>query len=125
RRIRHRHDERGAGARDRDDLVLFADLAADELDDVGLDLVLVEVDRRQPVLRREEARDLAVRDVSELRERVAEVLAGLFLLFLRRTKLLQADQLFTDEELTESFRGHRAGGATAEDNMRPPVIPRP
>ena len=62
------------GARDRDDLVLLADLVRDELHDLVVDLVLVEVDRRHAVLRRQEVRDLAVGDVPELGERVAEVL---------------------------------------------------
>ena len=97
RGIRHRHDERGARARHGNDLVLFAHLAADELDDVRLDLELIEIDRREPVLRRQERRDLPVRDETELRERVAQVLAGLLLLLLRGAKLLQADEFFADE----------------------------
>ncbi len=96
RRIRHRHDERGSRARHRDDLVLLADLAADQLDDVRLDLVLIEIDRRQPVLRREEAGDLAVGDEAELGERVAQVLPGFLLLLLCGAQLLQADELFAD-----------------------------
>ena len=51
---------------------------------------------------REEVRDLAVGDVPELGERVAEVLPGLLLLVLRLPELLQADELLPDEELTES-----------------------
>ena len=51
----------------------FAHLARDELEDLGVDLVLVEVDRGDAVLLREEARDLLVGDVAELGQRVAEV----------------------------------------------------
>ena len=48
------------GAVDRDDLVLLADLARDELEDLGVDLVLVEVDRRDAVLLGEEVGELLV-----------------------------------------------------------------
>jgi hypothetical protein len=54
--------------------VLLALLLGDELQDVRVDLVLLEVDRRDAVLLREEARDLGVADVAELRERETEVL---------------------------------------------------
>ncbi len=42
---------------------------ADQLQDVGVDLVLVEVDRRDAVLLRQELRDLAVGDEAELLQR--------------------------------------------------------
>ena len=102
RRIGHRHDERRAGARDRDDLVLVADLARDELEHLLIDLVLVEVDRGHAVLRREEVGDLAVGDVAELGQRGAQVLAGLALLVLRLPELLEADELLADEQLAEA-----------------------
>ena len=100
RRIGHRHDERRARARDGDDLVLVADVLRNELQDLLIDLVLVEVDGRDAVLRREEIGDFAVGDVAELGERRAEVLAGAPLLVLRLSQLLQADELFADEKLT-------------------------
>jgi hypothetical protein len=77
--------------------MLFADLLADELDDFGLDFVLVEIDRRQPVLRGEKIGDLSVGDEPELREGIGKVLPGLFLLVLRAPELLEADELFADE----------------------------
>ncbi len=83
RRIGHRHDERRSGARDRDDLVLVADVLRDELQNVLIDLVLVEVDGRDAVLRRKEIGYFAVGDVAELGERRAEVLAGSPLFVLR------------------------------------------
>ena len=73
----------------------------DELQDLGVDLVLLEVDRRDAVLLREEVRDLVVADVAELRERVAEVLARALLLVLRLPELRERDQLLADEELAE------------------------
>src|SRR5207244_2650056 len=54
---------------------------------------------------------LGVRDVSELRERVAQVAARLLLLFLRSTKLGEADQLFADQELAEAVVRHRSLGS--------------
>ncbi len=53
----------------------------------GVDLVLLEVDRRDAVLLGEEAGDLVVADVPELGERVAQVLARLLLLLLRLPQL--------------------------------------
>ncbi len=41
------------------------------------------------------------RDVAELGERVAEVLPGLLLLFLRLPKLRERDELLADEELAQ------------------------
>ncbi len=70
-------------------LCLLAHLLRDELEDVLIDLVLVEVDRGNAILRREEVGDLAVGDVAELRERRAEVLARSLLLVLRLAKLLR------------------------------------
>ncbi len=81
--------------------MLLARLLGDELQDLGVDLVLVEVDRRDAVLLTEEVGDLVVADVAELRERVAEVLARLLLLVLRLTKLRERDELLADEELAE------------------------
>jgi hypothetical protein len=105
RRIGHGHDERRAGARERDDLVLLADLARDELDEVGLHLVLVQVDRGDAVLGREEMGDFPVGNVAELCQGVAEVRAVLALLFLRLAELLEADELLADEELAEAVGG--------------------
>ena len=62
--------------------MLLALILGDQLEDVGVDLVLLEIDRRNPVLLAEEIGDLGVRDVAELRQRVAEVGAGALLLFL-------------------------------------------
>ena len=102
RRVGHRDDERVAGARDGDDLVPLARLLRDELQDLGVDLVLLEVDRRDAVLLAEEARDLVVGDVAELGERVAEVLPGLLLLVLRVPQLRERDELLADEELAQA-----------------------
>jgi len=63
--------------------VLVADVLRDEFQDLLIDLVLVEVDRRDAVLRGQKAGDLAVGDVPELRERRAQVLARAPLLILR------------------------------------------
>ena len=62
RRVRHGDRERRAGARERQDLVLPRRLGRDDLDDRGVDLEVVEVDRGHAVLPREQARDLLVLD---------------------------------------------------------------
>jgi hypothetical protein len=64
RRVCHGDDERVARARDRNDLVALARLLRDELQDVDVDLVFLEVDRRDAVLLAEKVRDLVVRDVA-------------------------------------------------------------
>src|SRR6185369_855103 len=56
------------------------------------------------VLRRQEIGDLTVRDVAELGEREAQVMAGLALLLLRLAELLQADELLADEQLAQAVR---------------------
>ena len=117
RRVGHRDDQRRARARDRNDPVLVADLAGDELDHFRIDLVLVEIDRGHAVLRRKEIRDLAVGDVAELRERVAEVLARALLLVLRFPELLQADELLANEELTEAILGHGETKTAPPENV--------
>jgi hypothetical protein len=106
RRIAHSDDQGRPGARNRDDAMLLAHVARHELHHFRVDLVLVQVDGGQPVLGREEARDLAVGDVAELGQRVAEVRARLLLLLLSLAQLLQADQLFPNEELTQSILRH-------------------
>ncbi len=107
-RVRHRHDERVARAGEGDDLVLVADLARDELRDLGVDLVLVEVDGRDAVLGGEEVGDLPVRDVPQLGEGEAQVVARLALLLLGLAELLEADELLADEELAEAVLGRHA-----------------
>jgi hypothetical protein len=104
RGVRHGDDEGGAGTGQREDLVLFGHVLRHELEHLGVDLVLVEVDRGDAVLRREEVRHLAVGYVPELGERVAEVVPALALLVLRLPELLQTDQLLANEELTQPGR---------------------
>jgi hypothetical protein len=66
------------------------------LEHVLIDLVLVEVDRRDTVLRGQKVGDLAVGDVSELGERRPQVLTRAPLLVLGLTELLQTDELLAD-----------------------------
>ncbi len=102
RRIRHRDDERVSRARDREHPVALARLLRDELQDLGVDLVLLEIDGRDAILLAEEARDLVVADVAQLRERVAEILSRLLLLFLRMPKLREGDELLEYEQFAEA-----------------------
>ncbi len=98
--VAHRDDELRARARNRDDAVLLTNLASDELDDLAVDLVLVEVDRGQPVLRGEEVRDTPRGHVAELRERVAEVCPDRSLLIL---ELFGAAEGLSSFSRTRSF----------------------
>ncbi len=128
RRVGHRDDERVARSRDREHLVPLARLLGHELEHVGIDLVLFEVDGGDAVLLAEKAGDLVVADVPELRERVAEVVARLLLLVLRVPKLRKGDELLADEELSQPVVvGHAASaleaeGPAAKDPMSPSSV---
>ena len=101
------------------DLVPLARLLRHELQNVRVDLVLLEVDRRDAVLLAEEARDLVVADVAELRERVAEVAARLLLLVLRVPELRERDELLADEQLSQPVVvRHAAVSLTADGAPR-------
>ncbi|MDF2694966.1 MAG: hypothetical protein K0S65_3349, partial [Labilithrix sp.] len=90
-----------AGARDRDDPVLLALLLRDELQDLGVNLVLVEIDRGDTVLLGEEVRDLLVADEPEPGQRVSQVLTRTILLVLSLPELRERDQLLSNEQLAE------------------------
>ena len=102
RRVAHRDDERGAGAVDRDDVVLLADLLRDELDDLRVDLEVVEVDRRDAVLLGEEVGELRLLDGADLDEVVADAAAGLGLLVLGLLELRHRDEVLADQQLAKS-----------------------
>src|SRR4051794_38669178 len=95
--------------------MLLALILRHELQDFRVDLVLVEVDRRDSVLLREEARDLLVGDESELRERVTEVLPGAARLVLRLSQLREGDQLLSDEELAQPILVRHALESVGDD----------
>src|SRR6185295_4066476 len=82
--------------------MLLAHVLGDELDDLFLDVVVLQLDCRQAVLRAQKIGDLSIGDVAELRERVAEVAPALGLIRLSLFELLQADELFANEEFTEA-----------------------
>ncbi len=101
----------------------LARLLGDELQDLGVDLVLVEVDRRDAVLLAEEVRDLVVGDVAELGERVAEVLPDFCCsscacrscckqMSFSRTRSSPSRLLFAIADLSLT-----AGGPVAKDSM--------
>ena len=104
RRIGHGHDERRAGAVHRNELMAFRELRGNERDDVGADLPLAQVDRRDGVLLRQEGGELLLLDDAELGEAVTETRARLLLIFLGFLQLLERDQIFANEKLTQS--GH-------------------
>ena len=87
----------------------------DELQDLRVDLVLLEIDRRDAVLLRQEVRDLLVADEPEPRERVAEVLARAILLVLSLPELRERDQLLPDEQLAEPVRVRHVRQSVGDD----------
>jgi hypothetical protein len=100
-RIGHRDRQRGAGARERDDLILLRGLRRHELDDAGVDLKLSEGDGRNAVLLAEERGDLLVFHISELDQIEAELPPILALIVQRLLKLLWCDALLLEEKLSD------------------------
>ena len=78
------------------------DLLGDQLDDLGVDLEVLQVDRRDAVLLGEEVGELGLLDEAELGQVVPEAAARLLLLVLRLLQLLQRDQVLADQQLTET-----------------------
>ena len=66
----------------------LADLRADELEDLSIDLVLRQVDRLDAVLLAEEVGDLLVGNRAETGQGIAETDVVVLLLLLRLAKLL-------------------------------------
>src|ERR1700730_7436753 len=100
--VAHRQDQRGAGAVDRDALVLLGHVLRNELDHLEVDVELFEIDRGDAVLLGEEARELALLDETELGEVVADAAARLLLLVLGLLQLLQRDEILADQQFTET-----------------------
>ncbi len=104
RGVAHRQDERGGRPVHRDHVVLLAHLPGDQLDHLGVDVEVPQVDRRDPVLLGEEPRQLVLLDVAELGQVVAEPATLLLLIILRLLQLLQGDEVLPHQELTETAR---------------------
>ena len=106
RRIGHRHDQRRAGAIDRQELMALGELRRNELEDVGRDLEVGEVDRRDAILLRKEVGQLLLIEDAELGQAVAQPCTGFTLLFLRFLQLRERDQILADQQLTQSTHSH-------------------
>src|SRR6185437_14395799 len=102
RRVRHRDRQRRAGAAERDDLVLLRRLVGNQLDDVGIDLELREVDRRHAVLLREQRRDLFVFDEVQLDEIESELAAVGLLVVQRYLQLGRRNALLLEQQLANT-----------------------
>ena len=95
--VAHRQDQRGAGAVDRNALVLLGDFLGDEFHHLAVDVEFFQVDGRNAVLLRKKIGELGLFDEAELREVVTDPAAGLLLLVLRLLQLLQRDEVFADQ----------------------------
>jgi len=102
RGVAHGEDERGAGAVDRNALVLLGHVLGHELHHLDVDVELFEVDRRHAILLGEEAGELALLDEAKLGEVVADAATALLLLVLCFLELLERDQVFADEQFTKT-----------------------
>ena len=103
-RVGHRDRQRGAGARERNDLVLLRGLGGHELDDGGIDLELAERDGGHAVLLAEERGDLVVFDEAELDQIEAELPPVLALIVQRLLELLRRDALLFEKQLSDANR---------------------
>ncbi len=115
RRVRHGDRERRPGAGERQDLVLPRRLGRDDLDDRGVHLEVVEVDRRDAVLPRQQARDLLVLDEPQADEGLAELAPAHLLVVQRVLELLRGNHVLLQQQLSE-FDGH---SALSQEKSRP------
>ena len=83
------------------DAVLARDLLGDQLDHVGIDLELVEVDRGDAVLLRDEVGELVLVEEAELGDLRAEAPALRARLLARLAKLLRGEQVLLDEQFAD------------------------
>jgi hypothetical protein len=102
RRVAHGEDERGAGAVDRNALVLLGHFLGHELHHLHVDVEFLQIDGGNAVLLGEEVRELALLDEAELRQVVTDSAASLLLLILRLLQLLKGDEVFADKKLAKS-----------------------
>jgi DNA-binding IclR family transcriptional regulator len=84
----------------------LGELRRHELEDVGRDLEVGEVDRRDAVLLREEVGQLGFIENAELGQALTQPCTRFTLLFLRFLQLRQRDQILADEQLTQSTHSH-------------------
>src|SRR5262249_37191504 len=116
-RIRGGEDQRRARAVHRDHRVLERDLLGDQRDHRRLDLELVEVDRRNAVLLRDEVGELALVEIAELRDLGPEAAARDPALLARATQLVGAEEVLPDEKLPDPLvhRWHSPRGTLARE----------
>ncbi len=107
-RVGHRDRQRRPGAAERDDLVLAGGLGGNELDDRGVDLELIDGDRRHAVLLRQQRRNLVVFDEVELDEIRPELAPILALIVQRFLELLRSDALLFEKQFANTD-GHGGG----------------
>ena len=101
-RVGHGDGERGPGTRERQDLVLARRLGGDDLDDGGVHLEVVEVDRRDAILARKQARDLFVLDEPQADEGLPDLASALLRVVQRVLELLRGNHVLLQQQLTES-----------------------
>ncbi len=103
RRIRDGDRECPPVALERQHEALGREIRRDQLEDLGVDLELREVDGRHPVLPGQHLRHLDFLDVPELDEVVVDGAAVLLLLTLGRGKLVTRDLAVPDKSISEAI----------------------
>src|SRR5262249_1960573 len=105
--IRHRDGESGAGATQRDDLILLRRIRRNQFDDGRVEFELGQVDGGNAVLLAEERGDLLIFDEPQLHEVVAEFAAFGLLLIQGLLQLLRRYSLLLYKEFANPDRHRR------------------
>ena len=102
RGIGHRDSENGTNARERNHLVTQRRILRDELDDVGIDFVILQIDRGNPVLAGQHTGDIIVGDKAHLRQAAPQLAPIGALKFERFLELVLSDQAFFNKYLAQT-----------------------
>ena len=96
-RIGHRDGQRRADARERNDLVADRRILRDQLDDGGIDFVILQIDGGNAVLAGKHTRNFIVADEAELHQTRPQPAAVRLLMFQGLPELVGRDQAFFDQ----------------------------
>ena len=96
-RIGHRNGQRRANPRERNDLVADGSVLRDQLDDGGVDFVILQIDGGNAVLAGKHTRNLIVADEAELHQARPQPASARLLMFQGLPELVGRDQVFLDQ----------------------------
>ncbi len=102
RGIGHRNGQNGTHARKRNDLVTKRGVLGNQFDDVGIDFVILQIDRGNAVLAREHTGDVVIGDEAHLRQAAPQFATIRALKFERLLELVLSDQAFFNKYLAQT-----------------------